>query len=202
MSTKERREREKQQRKRTIIKAALEVLREDGFARISMDKIAERAELSKGALYLYFENKEKLIIEIFWMLMEKLKKKIKDIISSDEKLELEEKLNKLIGMVLDFYSNEVEFFVFMNNALIGLSSDMMQELKKTAVNFSIELNEIMEKLFEEYNQDRYKYSTLEMNIAFRGIIKNFLVEKFFGVYKQEKIRPEMLTDIFLRGVMK
>lgn len=41
-----------------IIAAALEVFAEKGFAAAKLDDIAERAGVSKGALYLYFETKD------------------------------------------------------------------------------------------------------------------------------------------------
>lgn len=43
-----------------IIAAALEVFADKGFAAARLDDIAERAGVSKGALYLYFETKDDL----------------------------------------------------------------------------------------------------------------------------------------------
>ena len=57
-----RREREKQERRQAILEAAAKVFLEKGPAAASMDEIAERAELSKGTLYLYFSSKEDLFV--------------------------------------------------------------------------------------------------------------------------------------------
>ena len=54
----ERREREKQQRREQAIQAAMEIYDEEGYHAITMEKIAERAEISRAALYLYFKNKD------------------------------------------------------------------------------------------------------------------------------------------------
>jgi AcrR family transcriptional regulator len=43
-----------------IVQAALDVFAEKGFAAARLDDIAQRAGVSKGALYLYFETKEEL----------------------------------------------------------------------------------------------------------------------------------------------
>lgn len=51
-------ERRKTARPGEIIAAALEVFAEKGFAGAKLDDIAERAGVSKGALYLYFETKD------------------------------------------------------------------------------------------------------------------------------------------------
>ncbi len=57
MGIKERRIREKEHRQNEILKAAQTLFFEQGFAATSMNQIAKAAELSKGALYLYFRNK-------------------------------------------------------------------------------------------------------------------------------------------------
>ncbi|MFH0756192.1 MAG: TetR/AcrR family transcriptional regulator [Bacteroidota bacterium] len=60
MGIAERKEREKQQRREEIIRAAEKVFFSRGFNLSTMDDIAEMAELSKGTLYLYFKNKDDL----------------------------------------------------------------------------------------------------------------------------------------------
>lgn len=52
--------RRKDARPEEIIAAALEVFVERGFAAARLDDVAARAGVSKGTLYLYFENKEDL----------------------------------------------------------------------------------------------------------------------------------------------
>ena len=64
MGVLERKEREKQQRREVIINAAEKVFFSQGFDRSTMDDIADRAELSKGTLYLYFKSKEELRLAV------------------------------------------------------------------------------------------------------------------------------------------
>ena len=64
MGTKERREREKEARKGAILEAAKAVFFSKGFQSATMDQIAKAAELSKGAVYSYFRNKEELYVTI------------------------------------------------------------------------------------------------------------------------------------------
>jgi AcrR family transcriptional regulator len=47
-----------------IIEAALEVFGQKGLANARLDDIASRAGVSKGTIYLYFENKEALFREV------------------------------------------------------------------------------------------------------------------------------------------
>ena len=53
-------QRRAEDRPREICAAALQVFAEKGFAAAKLDEIAKRAGVSKGTLYLYFEDKEQL----------------------------------------------------------------------------------------------------------------------------------------------
>ena len=53
-------ERRKQERPAELLAAALELFVERGYAATRLDDVAARAGVSKGTLYLYFENKEEL----------------------------------------------------------------------------------------------------------------------------------------------
>src|ERR1043165_7016500 len=53
-------QRRAEDRPREICAAALEVFAEKGFAAARLDEIAKRAGVSKGTLYLYFEDKAQL----------------------------------------------------------------------------------------------------------------------------------------------
>ena len=60
MGTSERKERERKRRKNQILNAAISLIEEKGFDKTTMDEIAEQTELSKGTLYLYYNDKASL----------------------------------------------------------------------------------------------------------------------------------------------
>jgi AcrR family transcriptional regulator len=60
MGIHERKERERLQRRNNIIDAAERLFFKHGFDRVSIDQIAEAAELAKGTIYLYFKSREDL----------------------------------------------------------------------------------------------------------------------------------------------
>jgi AcrR family transcriptional regulator len=62
MGVTERRKREREVRRESAIDAAMGIYEEEGYHAITMEKIAERAELSRAALYLYFKNKEEILV--------------------------------------------------------------------------------------------------------------------------------------------
>jgi AcrR family transcriptional regulator len=64
MGTTERREREKQRRREDILNTARTLFFEKGFRDTTIDDIARSAELARGTIYLYFENKEEIYATI------------------------------------------------------------------------------------------------------------------------------------------
>lgn len=55
---------QKTERRSAILAAALEEFFESGFAAARMDRLAARAEVSKGTLYLYFASKEEVLLAL------------------------------------------------------------------------------------------------------------------------------------------
>jgi len=53
----------KEEAKKRIIAASVEVMSEKGYSQTTMEDIATHLGVSKGALYLYFKSKEDLIVE-------------------------------------------------------------------------------------------------------------------------------------------
>ncbi len=63
MGIRERRERERSERRDSILQAAVQVYMEQGYHATTMDKIAETAELSRATLYLYFKTKDEIFVQ-------------------------------------------------------------------------------------------------------------------------------------------
>tara|TARA_R110002049_G_C9085361_1_gene555937 strand:+ start:403 stop:1041 length:639 start_codon:yes stop_codon:yes gene_type:complete len=64
MGITERKERERTSRKKNILDAAIAIISDKGFDQVTMEEIAQKAELSKGSLYHYFRDKSALHMAI------------------------------------------------------------------------------------------------------------------------------------------
>src|SRR6201992_2432473 len=60
----EARRRRKAERPQEILEAAFSEFSRNGYASTALDQIAERAGVTKGTIYVYFENKEHLFISM------------------------------------------------------------------------------------------------------------------------------------------
>ena len=64
MGIAERKERERELKRASMLEAAEALILEKGLEHLNMDEVADRAEVSKGSLYLYFNNKTDLVLGI------------------------------------------------------------------------------------------------------------------------------------------
>lgn len=107
MGITERREREKEQRQKAIIDAAEKIFFSEGVENSSMDEVAAAAELSKGTLYLYFQNKDDLYHAIVLRGLNILYDLFKKAVAQEKKGI--EKLNALGRAYFEFYQQYPDY---------------------------------------------------------------------------------------------
>lgn len=64
MNTQNRRQREFQQREQLFLDTARQIIRNDGFHALTMEKIAAETEYAKGTIYKHFANKEDILVAL------------------------------------------------------------------------------------------------------------------------------------------
>jgi len=102
----ERRERERdlqqKMRRKQILDAAKRLFHAKGFAAATMEDIAQEAELSPAAIYLYFKNKDDLYVSLNLQLLEYLSDRLERL-CLQEGLNSEEKVEALKDLLYDVY---------------------------------------------------------------------------------------------------
>ena len=103
MSSQERREKERENRRSAILKAARKLFFDRGFKSVTVDNIAAKAEVSKGSVYLYFKSKEEIYTQIL----------INDNIAAfeDSKNKFSGKEEPAAGLLLGFADNYINYFL-------------------------------------------------------------------------------------------
>ena len=87
------------EKKQLILQTAMKLIAEVGYHKAKITKIAERAGIGAGTIYLYFSSKEAIIEEIFieaWTIIETMIKGL----AEDEKLKPDEKIRELIAGIV------------------------------------------------------------------------------------------------------
>jgi AcrR family transcriptional regulator len=154
MGIQERKRREREQRRRQIMRAAHKVFSIKGFTKTTMEDIAREAELSPGTLYLYFKNKDELYASLSVEVLERLCEKLKRVYVKEAQ-NPQIRINHLKQALYEVY--EIDPLILLN--LFHLqSSEILKNLAPplltTIRNLSQKSLEIISKIFAEGVQDQ------------------------------------------------
>jgi AcrR family transcriptional regulator len=153
MSSEERRQREKDQRRELVIEVAFKLLCDGKFDEVTMDEIARKADLTKTTLYSYFKDKESILFAAI--------NKGRDIYKNylEEELEKDVNVSKLTGIrnarikFIQEYPNFYKYFVFYRTKYSLLDDGILREEFKETRNF---LQSCYEKEVFEYESEVQK----------------------------------------------
>lgn len=126
--------------KRKIIQAAIDVIAERGFALTTIDEIATRLGVSKGAVYWYFPNKDALVKEVYKYIEEDFKR-------VHYKKYYNQSINKFLQVLFNkFSSNDYKLrrVFFEMVALAQRSTIEKNSLSKFLMDFIQTIKEIIE----------------------------------------------------------
>jgi AcrR family transcriptional regulator len=113
MTTRARRKREKEERRQSILRAAREVFFENGFHQATVEAVAERAEVSKGTVYLYFESKETILAHLLLEGLRELVDELEGAYAATDSLPADERLRRLGQAYFRFFQREPRYFHFL-----------------------------------------------------------------------------------------
>lgn len=136
----------------TILNAAFEVFRKNGFTNASMKDIATKAGLGKGTLYEYFQNKEDLFVKVFKAETNNFFNEVNSRIS--DKLSLREILNEIIKYTQETLE-EAEFFIkfMVYGEFFEMSCEVKQKLYETILSNREESVNILMECFKKETAD-------------------------------------------------
>lgn len=202
-----RRRREKEIRKGAILKAARKLFFDKGFKSVTVESIAKKAELSKGAVYLYFKSKDEIYSQILLYEIEQFEKKITDLFTGEK--QASEMLFRLSSIYVDFFLKDRELFrILMTFMLHANHSNLPEDFRKHIIKSMNASINVIEKIFQ-YGIDKGEFSpeinTRQIRNAvwglFNGIISLFI---FTG---PESRRKELIQstinislDVFMKGL--
>lgn len=205
-----RREKEKEQRRKAILRAARKLFFKQDSHPVTVAKIAKRAQLSKGAIYLYFSSKEEICAQI---LLDDIEKFHNEILSIFEK-------NKSAAEILsDFSSTYVNFFlsdrelfrILMNFMLRENNLDFSGDTHWRVIQETNKAISVTERIFK-YGVERGEFFIKEEDMwkarnALWGLLNGVLsLHLFIGKesMREERIRTniEEGLKIFIEGLKK
>lgn len=154
MGVEDRRERESQARRESILNAARQLIRENGFQKTTTRMIAERCELSEGTLFTYFKGKEEIFTALLFEGIDYMQEGLSEIEDAD--LEPFDKLKRLWSFFKEMRLKYPEYFyVFARLGNPQTTEPVSEEVKReigrqSGDNFKL-LAQILQRLEDDDN---------------------------------------------------
>lgn len=103
-----------------LMTAAVELIREYGFPDLRIEEIVERAGLSVGTFYLYFESKADLFVALVTEYTERLRARLEQAYATEGPVM--ERLARGLDVYLDFVEENEKGFLYFTRAADALNT--------------------------------------------------------------------------------
>ena len=158
----------RQKSKENIENIALELFALKGYHATSISQIAEKAGISKGLLYNYFESKERLLDSIITKVYDELMK----IVSTNENLPADKLIEQMIIQTIDHLKKNITFwrlYLFLVH-----QSDVQKQLKELYEKMRDDYMNFVVKLFEQIGSKNPEMEAMMLGTLFDGIGLNYV----------------------------
>ena len=125
----EKRKKEKENRKNTILRAARRLFFDRGFKSVTVDNIAAKSEVSKGSIYLCFESKEEIYAQILISDNIALYERIKNFSAAEASAS--QLLMEFARIYVDYFLNDNEPFRILMTFMLQTGQMNLTEKQNT-----------------------------------------------------------------------
>lgn len=191
------REKRREQRIRGILEAALVVFSEKGYPKATMEEIAEKALLSRVALYRYFRDKETILKELLAWKVDELTAEFATIIASGSR-GFDLQVRRLVDAAISFQKHNRGIFhaLLTANSLPNLTKDeRLMELKDNLINIVADAFQAGIEAGEARREPPRKLAELFFSLLFTPAVKELLEPNSEDLYD-----GRLIEEVFLRGV--
>lgn len=126
-----------------IIEAAVEVIAENGYHASQVSKIAKKAGVADGTIYLYFKNKEDILISLFDVKMGQFIGQIAQGIN--QKQNVSDKLLTLIEMHFQQFAEDHHLAIVTQLELRQSNPELRLEINKVLKPYLAEIDHIIQE---------------------------------------------------------
>ncbi len=184
-----------ERRKEDIIKITAQLFSEKSYHDVTMDDIAEKVGVAKGTIYLYFESKEKLYLEILEDRHEAIESLLeKEIAKSDP---APQKLIKILRIIFSFYRQNLDVLRILSRD----ETHLIREHFEFTEHWRLRRIKLYEKILEKGVKEG---SFRPANIKLTSQIIFGLVRSVMFFYETDKSAEETAEEVFsviARGIL-
>lgn len=192
MGVRERKEREREQRRSDILGSARQAFLKHGLEQTSMDRIAHEAELAKGTLYLYFKNRDELLMALIADDFDRLIEMLEKVTKSD--IDPEKKLLASIGTFNEFSKGNEFFYQVMTQ--FNIRSLIQHDVESEPVCHFRTVNQRMMELLTSVVQEGVDKKIFYIDQPVQDIVVQLIIalKGAMVILRNNMLPPEWLTN--------
>jgi AcrR family transcriptional regulator len=205
----ERRGKEKDSRKKLILKSARTLFFKKGFNNVTVDEIAKSSELGKGSIYLYFNSKEEIYAQILLNDIEGFNQQVfvllnKKKIAADLLVEFSE-------IYVDFFFNDGELFrILMTYMLQPAKMNLTEKLNSQILTANARSIDVIGKILQlgvSSNEFPANINLKQNQNAIWGLLNGIISLYIFSglqIKRRERINStiKLALEVFIKGLKK
>jgi len=205
----ERRVKEKDSRKKLILKSARTLFFKKGFNKVTVDEIAKSSELGKGSIYLYFDSKEEIYAQILLNDIDNFNRQVTVLLGKESTAS--DLLNEFSNIYINFFLSDSELFrILMAYMLQPAEMNLPEKLNAQILNANARSIDVIGKILH-LGMDSKEFSG-EINLkqnqnAFWGLLNGIISLYIFSgtqTKRRERIysTTKLALEIFIKGLKK
>lgn len=177
----------KSSRKGEIIQAAAKLFSNKSYHDVTMDQIAQEVGVAKGTIYLYFDSKEKLYLEILEDTYEEIESILeKEIAKGDP---APQKLKKILGLIFRFYIQNMDVLRILSRD----ETHLIREHYEFTEHWRLRRIKLYQKILEKgISEGSFRPANTELTaLIIFGLVRSVM---FF--YHTDKSAGEIAEEVF------
>ena len=186
----------------TILKAAVKVFAEKGFYNSRVSEIAKEANVADGTIYIYFKNKDDILISLFEEEFGQIVENMRKELEKEKEIDVLQKIRRFAILHLSFISKQQQLGEVLGVEVRQSSKFMKEYINKPFIEY---LNLIRSIVIEgqEKGLIRKDLTPGIMKRAFFGALDEMARYWVLSTKKKHNINEAALqiSEVFIRGVM-
>ena len=199
--TMRRKEREKAQRERLILRSAEKVFAKKGFQGATIQEIAAESELAVGTIYNFFSSKEALYSEIITSRLTEMRQEV--LGKTQEIPDVRKRLKTMLELQSSFIEKNRDFFIIFlrdhNRYPWSLAKDLGEEVSRR---YQLYLETLRTLFMEGIQKGIFKaYDPEDLAEAWGGLCNTFFYKWLLERPPWDlKTKSKTIYELFMRGV--
>ncbi len=170
-----------------IIQAAAKLFSNKSYHDVTMDQIAQEVGVAKGTIYLYFDSKENLYLEILEDTYEEIESILeREIAKSDP---APKKLKKILGLIFQFYLQNLDVLRILSRD----ETHLIREHYEFTEHWRLRRIKLYQKILEKgINEGSFRPANTELTaLIIFGLVRSVM---FF--YHTDKSAGDIAEEVF------